>query len=55
MVPIRVYPDERVQSAIFEAAEAFEHRLADAMAQYRDAVASSGAIPTQRIEREIML
>ncbi|MGX7708005.1 YqaJ viral recombinase family protein [Methylobacterium sp. Gmos1] len=54
MVPVRVFPDERIQSAIAETAEAFEHRLADAMAQYRDAVAASGAIPTQRIEREIM-
>ncbi len=55
MVPIRVYPDERVQSAIYEAAEEFERCLAEAMGQYRAAVVASGAIATQRLEREIVL
>ena len=55
MVRIRAYPDETVQAAIISAAGDFERRLADALARYRDAVATSGAIPTKRIIREIML
>lgn len=55
MVPIRVYPDDKIQTAIVAAAEAFEQRLADAMARYRDVVATSGAIQTKRINREILL
>ncbi|KOX55110.1 YqaJ-like viral recombinase [Streptomyces purpurogeneiscleroticus] len=51
---IRAYPDEKIQQAIVEAAGDFEQRLRDAMSRYRDAVASAGAIPTQRVEREIM-
>lgn len=52
---IRAHRDEAIQSAIIEAAACFERRIAEAMAQYRAAVAASGAIPTQRLEREIML
>lgn len=53
LVRIRVYPDEVVQQAIVSAAGDFEQRLRDAMDRYREATA--GAIPTKRIEREIML
>ncbi|MDH2313381.1 lambda exonuclease family protein [Methylobacterium brachiatum] len=51
---IRAYPDETIQAAILSAAGDFEQRIRDAMGRYRDIVTASGAIPTQRIEREIM-
>lgn len=49
---IRAYPDEKIQQAIVDAAGDFEQRLRDAHDRYREAIA--GAIPTQRIEREIL-
>jgi hypothetical protein len=48
----RLYPDETIQAAILSAAGDFEQRIRDAMGRYRDAIA--GAIPTKRINREIM-
>jgi len=51
---IRAYPDEAIQAAILSAAGDFEQRLRDAMSRYRDAVAAAGAVPTMRINREIM-
>ncbi|MCJ2088356.1 YqaJ viral recombinase family protein [Methylobacterium sp. E-005] len=49
---IRAYPDETIQKAIVDAAGDFEQRLQDAHDRYRAAIA--GAIPTMRINREIM-
>lgn len=55
MATVRVFPDEKVQAAILEAATAFEGRLAEAKARY-DALAASGArlIKTVRKIREEM-
>lgn len=50
---IRAYPDETIQAAILSAAGDFEQRLRDANDRYRAAVATSRAIPTKRIPREI--
>ena len=49
MVTMRVYPDEKIQSAIIEAATAFEARLAERLAQY-EGVLKSGArlVETER-------
>ena len=55
MAVIRAYPDEVVQGAILAAATDFEKRLTDAHAAYRAAVAASKAVPTKRIDREIIL
>ena len=55
MAVIRAYPDEVVQNAILAAATDFEKRLTDAHAAYRAAVAASKAVPTKRINREIVL
>lgn len=52
---IRVYPDEKVQGAIEEAAIGFEARMADNLARYAEALAMSKLIPTKRIPREIMV
>ncbi|GLS44416.1 YqaJ viral recombinase family protein [Methylobacterium brachythecii] len=52
---IRAYPDPVVQDAIISAAGDFEKRLLDARDRYLDAVASSRAIPTKRINREILV
>jgi hypothetical protein len=50
---IRAYPDETIQKVIVEAATDFERRIREAMDRYRAAVATSRAIPTKRIPREI--
>ncbi|WP_375453759.1 YqaJ viral recombinase family protein [uncultured Methylobacterium sp.] len=55
MAVIRTYPDDVVQAAILSAAGDFEDRLTKAKAAYFDAVATSKAIPTKRINREIIL
>jgi hypothetical protein len=57
MAVIRVYPDERVQTAIVEAAAAFEERLAAKFATYGEALASDARlIPTARkVYEEITL
>lgn len=53
MVTLRVFPDEKVQAAIVDAATAFEERVALRMAQYRDTLASDARlIPTERTERQ---
>lgn len=49
---IRAYPDEKIQQAIVDAAGDFEQRLRDAHDRYREAIA--GAIPTQRVDREMI-
>lgn len=49
MVVIRVYPDAVVQSAILEAAAAFEAKVASVMDAYRGAVESEARLfPTER-------
>lgn len=56
MAVMRVYPDERIQAAIIEAAQSFEARLQEKLAAYNDAVSSGKfrLIPTERvIEDEI--
>ena len=50
---IRAHADEAIQEKILAAAGDFEHRLRDAMDRYRETVAATRAIPTERIEREI--
>ena len=51
----RVHPDEAVQTAIIEAASAFEQRLATKLEAYRDALASQPVlIETERKEEEEM-
>lgn len=55
MAVIRVFPDATVQNAIISAAGAFEERLAEAHARYRDVIAKTRAVPTKRINREILL
>ena len=49
MATVRVYPDEKIQTAIIEVAGAFEKRLSEAKAKF-DAVLASQArlIPTER-------
>lgn len=57
MLTIRVYPDEKIQTAIVEAATTFEAQVAAAVAGY-EATITSGArlIPTERKDRgEILI
>lgn len=56
MCVIRVWPDDKVQAAILEAAAAFEARLAKRLAEYADLLASDARlVPTERrIEQEMM-
>lgn len=55
MTTLRVYPDPQIQSAILEAAEAFETRLSQKLALYNQVVASNARLlPTERrVEQEI--
>lgn len=55
MIPIRVFPDARVQAAIVEAAAAFEAKLAEKLAVYRAVLETNKRlIPTERrIEQEM--
>lgn len=57
MATVRVYPDEKYQTAIVEAATAFEERLAQKMAIYEEVMASKARlIPTERkIEQEMFI
>ncbi len=57
MIVLRVWPDEKVQNAIIEAAGAFEGRLAAKMARYHEVLSQGGRlIPTERrIEMEMHL
>lgn len=56
MTTMRVYPDDKVRSAIIEAAQAFEDRLQKALAIYNDALASDRfrLVPTERVIEEEM-
>lgn len=58
MLTLRVYADEKVQTAIVDAAAMFHAKLGEMLAQYADrlAVAAARLIPTERrIEQEITL
>ena len=57
MATIRVYADEKMQSAIIEIAAAFENKLAEKMEKYREVLASSARlVPTERrVEQEMHL
>ena len=56
MVTIRVFPDPRIQSAIIEAATAFEARLAENLAAYHIIPDAIRIIPTaRRIEKEMFI
>lgn len=55
MAVIRAFPDEAVQAGILAAAQGFEERIAAAFDQYRDAIATSKAVKTKRIPREIVV
>ncbi len=57
MCVIRVWPDDKVQAAILEAAAAFEARLAKKLAEYQELLATDPRlIPTERrIEQEMVI
>ena len=58
MVTLRIYPDEKVQRAIIEAAMFFEEKVTEKMIAYSARLSDTGArlIPTERkIEEEIVL
>lgn len=56
MEVIRVYPDERIQSAICDAAKAFEARIAVARDKFDAAVADRRLILTERrVEQEMVI
>lgn len=56
MVTMRVYPDEKVQAAIVEAAAAFEAKVEEKLAAYEVAQARSRLIPTERrVEQEMFV
>lgn len=50
MPTFRVYPDEKIQTAILEASSLFEGRIAEKMAEYERAVKSGRMVLTQRVE-----
>lgn len=55
MTTVRIWPDEKVQAAIIEAATAFEDRVAHVIARYRATIEQARAIPTERIEGDIRI
>lgn len=57
MATIRIYPDDKVQTAIIEAAGAFEQRLSEKRDRYAAALMSGARlIPTERrVEQEIVV
>lgn len=56
MATVRVYPDDKVQAAIIEAASAFEERLTTAHAKFASVLASKARlIPTKRKILEEMM
>jgi hypothetical protein len=53
MITIKVWPDEKTQAAILEAAAKTEERIAARMAEYLDTLASdTRLIPTERTDRQ---
>lgn len=54
MVTIRVYPDERIQSAIIDAASAFEDRLSVKIAMYHKELKAERPLPFIQTERRII-
>jgi predicted phage-related endonuclease len=56
MIVIRVFPDERVQSAIVDAAAKFESRINEVVAEYAATLASDARLtPTERTVEEEMV
>jgi len=55
MAVMRCYPDAKMQDAIVSAAGAFEERVKEALVRYDTAVAVSGAVPTERVARDIVV
>jgi predicted phage-related endonuclease len=57
MFVLRVFPDERVQEAIVDAAAKFESRINEALAEYGEVLASDARLtPTERrIEEEMVI
>lgn len=57
MIPIRVYPDPKVQEAIVAAAAAFEAKIADKLIAYKFAIETNKKLlPTERrIEQEMFV
>lgn len=56
MAVVRAVTDEKIQSAIIAAATAFEARLSEKLAAYREAIKSPRFIPTERrVEQEMHL
>lgn len=55
MMPVRVFPDEAVQTAIQEAAERFEDAVADVLASYNHNLREHRSFPTERRVQEEML
>jgi hypothetical protein len=56
MIVLRVYPDEKIQNAIIEAASAFEERLEIKLRQYHASLASDmRLIPTERVVEQEMV
>lgn len=55
MAVVRIFPDERIQTAILEAAYVFEKKIAEKWAKYREVLASKARlVPTERrIQQEI--
>jgi hypothetical protein len=56
MATVRVWPDEKIQAAIVDAATAFENRLAEKHATYLAVLASKARlIPTERRIEQVMI
>lgn len=56
MAVVRAFPDETIQAAIVDAATAFEARLSEKLAAYREATKNPRLIPTERrVEVEMHL
>ena len=50
MIPMTVYPDDKIHNAIVEISGEFERQLAEKLAAYEDAIASNPKlIPTERL------
>jgi hypothetical protein len=57
MATVRVYPDEKTQTAIIDVAAAFEKRLAEAMTKFDDVIASDARLVSteRKIHQEMFI
>lgn len=55
MPTYRMFPDEKIQAAIIEAATLFESRLAEKMAEYERAVEAGRMVMTERVIEQEMV